>query len=220
MISRSIRHQSLLSAYWIPINFQGSAILAIAVPSALLTISGAHHTAALAMLASTVAIVAMVVPPLAGAISDHFRRRGGIRRPFIMLGAVVNVAGLFVMSHTATLTPFTAGLLIATLGQSISLAAYQPLIPEVVDRADWGLASGYQGISSLVGSVLGLAFASFMSPAAVFNWTAVFVIVCAVLVALKPEGTLQPEQEAAHVGNWFDFAVAFVSRSFVNFGLT
>ncbi|MBV8264609.1 MAG: hypothetical protein JOY87_12375, partial [Candidatus Eremiobacteraeota bacterium] len=56
MISRSIRHQSLLSAYWIPINFQGSAILAIAVPSALLTISGAHHTQALAILASSVAI--------------------------------------------------------------------------------------------------------------------------------------------------------------------
>jgi MFS family permease len=209
-----------LSAYWIPINFQGSAILAIAVPSALLTISGANHTAVLAVLASAVATLAMVVPPVAGAISDHFRRRGGIRRPFILLGAAVNVVGLFWMSHTSTLMPFTGGLLVATLGQSISLAAYQPLIPEVVERADWGLASGYQGISSLVGSVLGLAFASFLSPAAVFNWTAVLVVMGAVMVAATPEGKLQPEHEEAHVGNWFDFGVAFASRSFVNFGLT
>ena len=47
---RGVRQQSLLSAYWIPINFQGSAILAIAVPAALLTISGANHTAVLATL--------------------------------------------------------------------------------------------------------------------------------------------------------------------------
>lgn len=220
MITRNVRQQSLLSAYWIPINFQGSAILAIAVPAALLTISGANHTAVLATLASAVATLAMVVPPVAGAISDHFRRRGGIRRPFILVGAAVNVAGLFWMSHTTSLIPFAGGLLVATFGQSISLAAYQPLIPEVVDRADWGLASGYQGISSLVGSVLGLGFASLLSPAAVFNWTAVIIIVCAAMVAATPEGRLQPEHEEAHVGNWFDFGVAFVSRAFVNFGLT
>ena len=220
LITRDIRQQSLLSAYWIPINFQGSAILAIAVPAALLTISRANHTAVLAVLASAVAAVAMVVPPVAGAISDHFRRRGGIRRPFILIGAVVNVAGLFWMSHTSALMPFALGLLVATLGQSISLAAYQPLIPEVVAREDWGLASGYQGISSLVGAVLGLAFASFVSPAAVFNWTAVFIVIGAVMVAATPEGRLQPDHEAAHVGNWFDFGVAFVSRSIVNFGLT
>lgn len=220
MINRSVRQQSLLNAYWIPINFQNSAILAIAVPAALLHISGANHTAVLAVLASVVAALAMVVPPLAGALSDHFRRLGGIRRPFILVGAAVNVAGLFWMSRTTELDPFALALLVAVLGQSISLAAYQPLIPEVVDRAEWGLASGYQGIASLVGSVLGLAFASFMDPDTIFIWTAIFVIAGAAMVALTPEGRFSHGEEHAHVGNWFDFTVAFVSRSFVNFGLT
>ncbi|MDQ6767277.1 MAG: MFS transporter [Candidatus Eremiobacteraeota bacterium] len=220
MITRSVRQQSLLNAYWIPINFQNAALITIAVPAALLRISGANHTAVLAVLISVVAAVAMLVPPLAGAISDYFRRRGGLRRPFIVLGAAVNVLGLVWMSRTAGIDTFAAALIVAVLGQSISLAAYQPLIPEVVDRAEWGLASGYQGIAALIGSVLGLAFASLLPPPAVFVWTAVFVIAGAALVAATPEGRLIDSEDHARIGNWFNFSVAVVSRIFVNFGLT
>ena len=219
MIRRGVRQQSLLNAFWIPINFQNSAILAIAVPADLLHIAGANHTRVLALLVSAAAALAMVVPPVAGAISDHFRRRGGLRRPVILLGAAINVAGLFWMSRVATLEPFTIALLVAVVGQSISLAAYQPLIPEVVNRTEWGLASGYQGIATLIGSVLGLAFASFLDPSAVFMWSAVFVVGGAVAVAATPEGPLVDDEEHVHIGNWFDFAVAFTSRMFVNFGL-
>ena len=220
MITTNVRQQSLLSAYWVPINLQNSALLAIAVPAALLRISGARHTAVLATLASIVAALAMVVPPIAGVISDRIRRRGGMRRPFIVAGAVVNVLGLLWMSHAGALDGFAAGLLVAVAGQSISLAAYQPLIPEVVDRADWGLASGYQGIASLVGSVLGLGLASVLDPGPVFEWSAIFVVAGAVMVALTPEGPPPVEQEHAHIGRWWDFVIAFGSRMFVNFGLT
>ena len=220
MITRSVRQQSLLNAYWIPINFQNSAILAIAVPAALLHIAPANHTTVLAILATTVAAVAMLVPPIAGAISDHFRRSGVVRRPFVLVGAGINVLGLLLLSRTSTLEPFAAALLVAVLGQSISLAAYQPLIPEVVHRSEWGLASGYQGIAALIGSVLGLGLASFMSPAAIFVWAAALVVAGAVLVALTPEGKVFADDEHARVGNWYDFIVAFISRCFINFGLT
>lgn len=220
MITRSVRQQSLLNAFWIPINFQNSALLTIAVPAALLHISGANHTTVLAMLVSVVAAMAMLVPPVAGAISDHFRRRGGLRRPFVLLGAGINVVGLAWMSRTTTLDPFAIALLMAVLGQSISLAAYQPLIPEVVHRSEWGLASGYQGIASLIGSVLGLGLASFLDPALIFLLTAAFVVAGAVMVALTPEGRVVEDEEHARVGNWYNFIVAFISRFFIYFGLT
>ena len=219
MVTRGVRQQSLLNAFWVPINFQNSAILAIAVPADLLRIAGANHTRVLALLVSVAAALAMVVPPIAGAISDHVRRRGGLRRPVILIGAAINVAGLFWMSRVTMLEPFTIALLLAVLGQSISLAAYQPLIPEVVHRGEWGLASGYQGIATLIGSVLGLGFASFLDPAAIFLWSAIFVIGGAVAVALTPEGRFVDDTEHVHIGNWFDFAVAFTSRMFVNLGL-
>jgi Na+/melibiose symporter-like transporter len=130
------------------------------------------------------------------------------------------VLGLLILSRATTLEPFALALLVAVLGQSISLAAYQPLIPEVVHRSEWGLASGYQGIASLVGSVLGLGLASFMSPAMIFICAAALVIAGAVMVALTPEGHLFEDDEHVRVGNWYDFIVAFISRCFINFGLT
>ncbi len=219
MITKSVRQQSLLNAYWIPINFQTTAIMTIAVPAVLLHLSAANHTQVLAVLVSVASILAMVVPPVAGAISDHLRRRGGLRRPVILIGAAVNVLGLFWMARAITLDLFAVALMVAVLGQSVSVAAYQPLIPEVVHPDEWGRASGYQGIAALVGSVLGLGLASFMTPEAIFVLTALLVLVGALLAALTPEGPLSHDQERAHVGNWRDFIIVFSSRFFSNFGL-
>src|SRR5579872_4668894 len=157
MISPNVRKLLLLNAFWIPLNFQASAILAIAVPAALLRLPGINHTAVLAVLASAVATVAMVVPPIAGAISDAARRRGGRRRGMIVGGALVNIVGLVWLAYAHGLPLFTAAIMLVILGQSISLAAYQPLIPEAVPQPQWGIASGYQGIATLFGNVAGLA---------------------------------------------------------------
>ena len=219
MLSRSVRDQSLVNAYWIPLNFQGTALLAIAVPAALLKFPNANHTQTLAVLASIAAAISMIVPPPIGALSDFIRRRGGQRRPFIVLGAAINVFALLWMASTTSIWSFSAALMFAVIGQSISSAAYQALIPEAVPREAWGHSAGYQGVASLVGAVGGLAVASVTSPAATFVWTAVVVLGGAYAVCLTPEGRwLEPEH--VHVSNWRNFSVVFVSRFFTNIGLT
>src|SRR5271165_2920185 len=196
MLSRGVRDQSLLNAYWIPLNFQGAALLAIAVPAALLKFQTASgHTQQLAILASIVAAISIFVPPPVGALSDYLRRRGGHRRPFILAGTVLNAVALVWLAYSGTLWSFTAALFVAVVGQSISTAAYQALIPEVVPREDWGTSAGYQGVASLVGAVGGLA------------------------VALTPEGRYV-EPDHVHVSDWHNFSVVFASRFLTNTGLT
>ncbi|HLW38471.1 MAG TPA: MFS transporter [Candidatus Eremiobacteraceae bacterium] len=219
MISPNVRKLLLLNAFWIPLNFQASAILAIAVPAALLRIPGINHTAVLAVLASAVATVAMVVPPLAGIISDRWRQRGIRRRSMILFGAAINVAGLLWLAFPAGLHVFTVALLLVILGQSISLAAYQPLIPEAVPPSQWGIASGYQGIATLVGNVGGLAVGGLASPAVTFLSAAAIVALGALAVLPIVEGGFS-EAEHTHIGSWRNFGVAFLSRFLINFGLT
>jgi len=220
VLSRSIRDQSVLNAYWIPLNFQGSALLAIAVPAAILKFhGGVGHTQLFAVLSSAVAALSILVPPPIGALSDYFRRRGGHRRTFILAGTVLNAAGLVWLAYTVSLAAFTTALLIAVVGQSISTAAYQALIPEVVPREHWGASAGYQGVASLLGAVGGLAVASITSPEATFLWSALVVVLGGVTVALTPEGQwVDPEH--VHVSDWWNFAVVFASRFFTLTGLT
>src|SRR5579864_6441647 len=125
MTPSSVKPLSLLNFFWVPLNFQASAILAIAVPAQLLRIAGINHTHVLAILASIVAAIAMVIPVVAGAISDWLRRRGAKRRPMIMLGAAINIAGLVWLALAGNLHGFAAALMVVILGQNISLAAYQ-----------------------------------------------------------------------------------------------
>ncbi len=219
MIGRNAGRQAVLNFYWIPLNLQTTALMAIAVPAALLQYPG-DHTRLLALLATLVAFMAMIVPPFAGALSDRLRRGGATRKPLIIAGAALNAAALIWMMHPGSIGAFTTALLVGVLGQSVSLAAYQALIPEVVERGDWGLASGFQGAASLIGSVAGLALASLTDPARTFLGSALVLILGTAAVLCTPEGPWRREEhDHARIGNWYDFVVAFWSRSWTMFGL-
>src|ERR1700681_3205097 len=126
MIARNVRGLLLLNAYFVPINLQSTALMTIAVPAAIRTFPG-DHVHLYAALASAAAAMAMIVPPFAGAISDRLRARGVNRRPMVIAGAALNCLALLWMMHAGAAMQFSVALIVAVLGQSISLAAYQAL---------------------------------------------------------------------------------------------
>ncbi len=219
---RSARAQALLNAYWAPLNFQTSALLTITIPAILLRLKTADHLATYAFLASLVAFISMVVPPIAGEISDRLHRAGSPRRPIIVGGALVNAVGLLWMAVAPSGIAFTAAVIVATIGQNASQAAYSALIPEVVPRDLWGAASGYQGVGALIGSIAGLAVAGVAggngSPALVLYVAALVVVAGSLTVLWIPEGAFI-EAEHVHVSDWRNFALVFTSRFWTNFGL-
>jgi len=75
-----------------------------------------EHVKVFAVLAALVSLVSMVIPPLAGALSDRLRRRGVPRRAFILGGAAVDVACLVMMAEVGNLGLFAVFLLLATFG--------------------------------------------------------------------------------------------------------
>lgn len=213
--------QALLNAYWIPLNFQNAALLTIAIPAMLLHLRGVDHLRTYAMLASLVAFISMVVPPIAGEISDRLHRGGKPRRPVILLGALVNAAGLVWMAFAPDIAMFTAAVVVATIGQNASQAAYSALIPEVVPRELWGAASGYQGVGVLVGSIAGLAVAGIAGASGtdtVLYIAAAVVVAGSLTVLWVPEGPYV-EAEHVHVSDWRNFSLVFTSRFWTNFGL-
>lgn len=210
----------LINAFWVPLHFQDTALLAISVPAALLALAPQHHVRVFAVIAALVAFVSMIVPPIAGAVSDRLRLRGVPRRVPIMAGAALDVACLVMMAGVHNLGLFVTLLLLATVGANISLAAYQALIPDIVPQASWGAVSGVRSVAMVVGTVVGIGVAAGTFPASTFIGIAICIGLGALTLFAVGEHTIpdQPE-EHAHISDWNDFTVVFIARAFLAFGL-
>lgn len=216
------RQQIALSAYWFSLNFQGAALLTIVIPAAIDRLAYGSHTLVLWRLAMLGSVVAMVVPPIAGAFSDRLHRRGRRRRPMLLWGTGVNVVGLLVISGADSLSVLAAGFLISVLGQNAAGAAYQAMMPDMVPQDQWGRASGYMGVASLLGTIGGLTIAGVAS-----ERTAYFAMAAvAALGAVYSSSAMidrPPGQEPllrAKIRSRRDFVIVFAARFAVMFGQT
>jgi MFS family permease len=216
---RQIGAWIMLNALWLPLIFQDTALMTIAVPAATLRLAPANHVFVLAVLASIAALATMIVPPLGGWLSDALRRRGGSRRSFVAAGIVIDVAALIALSYAQSLTSFAIALVLASIGTNLALCAYQAMLPESVPREQWGAVSGVRGATTLAGTVLGFGIAGAMpDPRLTFLAAAAFMALGGLTLLGIGEGVYDGEEQA-QVRDWHDFLVVFAARMLVFFGL-
>jgi MFS family permease len=209
----------LVNVYWLPLSLQEAALLAIAIPAALLHLAPENHVVVYSVLASLINVISVFLPWPVGALSDRLRGRGTPRQAVALLGAALNVIGLVLAMSAATVVTFDAAIILATAGAAVSTTAYQAMLPEAVARASWGVASGIRGAFTLLGTVFGLSLGGLFDPHTVFLTCAGFVAISAIsLRGLAPRQ--QGAEDHAHIRDWHDFVVVFVGRACIVFGLT
>jgi len=176
----SFGDQFAISAYWFATNFLWGALLVIMLPGEIKKLFPVYRVPALGYLFAFGAVVALVVPLIVGAMSDRCVSRHGRRRPYIVWGVIVNVAGLALMwaattfsqvvhgdkSDTAgkvagtlftspTFLFFLLAYMVAQLGNNVASAAYSGVIPDLVPEDQRGSASGWMALMSQLGTLLG-----------------------------------------------------------------
>ncbi len=210
-----------LNGFWVPLQFQDTALPAITIPAAVAVLQPQRHVQALAQVLALMSLLAMIVPPVAGALSDYLRRRGVPRRALIWGGGAVDMVSLILLANMHSFGGFVLFVLLATFGANICLAAYQAMIPDVVPKEQWGAVSGIRNVATLIGVILGFAVAAGTTTPTTFIGVAVAIGVGAVVLLAQPERRLvnQDEEEHAHVSDWHDFTVVFIARFFLAFGL-
>ncbi len=168
-----------LSSYWFSLNFHWGAMLTVVLPIEVLARSPeATKALYLGLVAALGSLAGMVIQPVAGAFSDRSKHSWGRRRPFVLGGALINVAGLLWMPLAGSLASLSAAFLLVQVGNNISGAAYQGYIPDRVPREQRGVASGYMGAMSMLGTVVSFAAAaSVVSPGHTFPFYILLVIV-------------------------------------------
>lgn len=112
------RHVTLLEmiwlgVFWFAMSFLWGALLTIVVPSEVLRfVPEARKGFYLGLVLAVGAVTAMVVSPIAGALSDRSTLSMGRRRPFVIAGALLGCLGLLGMRHASTYVAFAGSLLL------------------------------------------------------------------------------------------------------------
>jgi len=241
----SVQHQVSLSALWLGLNFQSSALLPIVVPAQILllvdrgAVASSSQALAVSALSFAAAIIAVVVTPLAGSASDRLKTRFGRRRQLIVAGIAIALVGQAGVAVTTPLLLFLAGLAVVQLGTNIATAAYQGLLPDLVPVSQRGAASGWLGLMTLLGSVGSLAAAGLLLGSArpgpllgsevmrgallFYALAALVLVLCTATTVLGVEERPAPPSPSRPWTELFrhqPFRVVFAARAFVMIGLT
>jgi MFS family permease len=148
-----------MSAYWLGL----SAIFAglTSILSGRLEFTGlvGPGEAGRALLGTTIggAIIAMIVQPTIGSISDYTTSRWGRRKPYIFIGSVLDVVFLVGIALSNDLLAIAAFISLLQFSSNFAQGPFQGYIPDLVPARQVGLASALVGMFQILGNVGGFA---------------------------------------------------------------
>lgn len=144
---------------------------------------GLGKEAILAIVTGYGAVASMVANPLWGVLSDRGLGRLGRRKPVIVLGLAVAVAGLLLLAAAADPLGMLIGWVLVQIGLNGPLAALAAMIADRVPEPRRGLVGSLFGVAQIAGVVLGSAVAVALGEGAI-GYVALAVVVPALTVAI------------------------------------
>ena len=123
--------------------------------------SGSKETA-LAWISGVGAIAAILINPIAGALSDRTSSRFGRRRPWILAGTLFGAAMLVLLTFQTSVIGLALVWALILAGSNAAFAGVTAYVPDQVPVNQRGLVSGLIGMAQVFGVVLGLAVVSFV----------------------------------------------------------
>jgi MFS family permease len=184
----------VLSVYWIAIGYLWTSLGGLIMPDLVKHLVGNEHKGlALAAVEGAGSLMAVVWQPVAGAISDRTRTRFGRRHPFIVVGTLGDVLFLIGLALSGSYGLVVIFYFLLQAASNTAQGPYQGLMPDVVPETQRGSASGYYGISNVVGLLLGTVGAGLILDH--FGRTAAILSICGLLVlTMLPTVLLIPDR--------------------------
>jgi len=147
-------HFIWLNLFWFANNLHWGALLSIVVPSQVDKLFGNKElNYPLVVVGGTLA--AVIVHPLAGALSDRTTARLGRRRPWLLWGTLPNLIGLGLMAIAPSVPLLALGYLVVQVANNAVNAPWSAVIADQVPAAQRGAASGWNGLLTVAGTVVG-----------------------------------------------------------------
>ena len=107
-------------------------------------------------------LFALAIPLVVGSLSDRMWTRWGRRRPFMIVGAPIMAAAIFLAPFQPGYVPIAATTFVFFAAYHFYSAPYQSLIPDLAPLHQQGRVQGFQTMMRGAGMFLGMVVAGFL----------------------------------------------------------
>ncbi len=156
-ISRTFRRRDYvkITIFGFALTALWQSMHAIILPLRILDfVAESQKNTYLGLMTLTGLLLAVVVQPIAGAISDRSSFKWGRRRPYILLGSIVALLLIPGVGYVGSYAAIFAVYCLLQASTNTAQGPYQAFIPEMVPEGKRGLASGVKGLLEILGGAV------------------------------------------------------------------
>jgi MFS family permease len=144
-----------INAYWPGLSFMWNTLHLIVLPAMLLEfVSDARKNTVLGLMTFVGLILALVIQPISGALSDAWVSRYGRRRPLILVGTAADLIFLAIIATGRSLGALAVGYIGLQFTSNIAHGPAQGLMHDRVPAEQMGIASGVKNFLDMAGMVV------------------------------------------------------------------
>ena len=212
-----------LCAYNAGIQLVWGAILGVALQARAIALSAPgeavwHYS----ILAAGGALVATVVQPIVGRMSDRARARGDDRRRFYAVGTLLSVPAIVAFFLAPTFATLVATFLVLQATMNVSIGPYQAIIPDFVPSSRRGVASAWMSAFQSIGNASGLIIAGLIGDERIVAGALALPFVASYAISARHAGRLPaidaPRVPAGATQSGGVLAALMLSRGAINVG--
>jgi len=206
MVNRPYRwyHHITLNAYWFGVSFMWNALHPIVLPVLVLSLApeSAKNTS-YGLLTFAGLVVAAVVQPISGSLSDYTHHRLGRRRPWILAGTAASLLCLVGLAVGGTFWVIAASYVLLQCCSNVAHGPAQGLMRDAVPSGRRGPASGAKHLFDMLAVIIAATFAGRLMDDGVQDAVTMMALIGGVLVAFTIITTAtvhEPEPETVAPG--------------------
>ena len=172
------------NVYWLGLSMASGSLTPIILPFLVAQFVGeAVKGTYLGLLRSAGLVVAILIQPMAGLLSDRSTSRWGRRRPFIFVGTLLDLVFLVLVGLSGNYWFLFVAVLLLQFSSNVAHGALQGVIPDLVPEDQRGRASGAKAVLDLLPVIL-TAFTTAKLVGAGKVWAAILVVMATFLITM------------------------------------
>ena len=188
-----------LSIYWFGIQTIWGGLNITIIPGRLDDLSRDTQGTLLAIIMLAGAIAPIIVQPTIGVLSDYTVTRWGRRKPYIVIGSLLDVVFLAGLAFNNDFVAMVAFYFLLQVSSNFAQGPFQGYVPDLVPAKQVGTASGLMGLMLTLGTIAGVGIATVGGltdnvALATLALGVVEVVTMIVLVATVDEGRSAPRR--------------------------